>query len=162
MFYTVGDATSTRQEVIELDLTNLNSIVKGASEKLSQKGLTNLNGGGDFMNNADFVYNPVSKVFYVSSDCHPWPSAVNPSDVVVSAFRVTGFKATDGFTSFTWKNFGNIGAAQTGFARNHNTGIVRDAYGHLLTENYLTVYYTSATAGDLWSYRMHAYHVDLH
>ena len=129
-----------------------------SSEKLSTKGLKNLNGNQDHMNNADFGYDPVTGRYYAVSDCHPNPSDV--PDFISSHFRVTYFDYTDSFTTFTWKTISTIGPDRTGFARNHNTGILRDEYGHI-TEDYLSVFYTVSITGDdsLWSYRIYDYYV---
>ena len=158
MFYTRGDRDGTRTIVEEWNLADLGNPVRISSEKLSAKGLKNLNGNQDIINNADFGYDPITGRYYAVSDCHPNPSDV--PDYISSHFRVTYFDYTDSFTTFTWKSIATIGPDQTGFARNHNVGIMRDAYGHI-TEDYLSVFYTVSITGDdsLWSYRIYDYYV---
>lgn len=158
LFYTRGDRDGTRTIVEEWNLADLNNPVRISSEKLSAKGLKTLTGTQDIMNNADFAYDPVTNRYYAASDCHPNPS--DTPDYIASHFRVTYFDYTGSFTSFTWKSISTIGPDQTGFARNHNVGILRDAYGHI-TEDYLSVFYTVSITGDssLWSYRIYDYFV---
>ena len=62
-----------------------------------------------------------------------------------------------------WRKLAEIGAGETTFPRNHNAGIVRDEYGNLPSEGWLTIYYTVAKTGSesLWTYRIHDYCVAL-
>ncbi len=158
LFYTRGDRDGTRTIVEEWDLSDLNAPSRISSEKLSAKGLKTLTGSQDIMNNADFVYDAGTGRYYAASDCHPNPS--DAPDFISSHFRVTYFDYTGSFTSFTWKTLSTVGPDQTGFARNHNVGVLRDEYGHL-PEDYLSVFYTVSITGDdsLWSYRIYDYFV---
>ncbi len=158
LFYTRGDHTATRTIAESWDLSDLDDPKRRSSVKLSESGLKNLNGGADILNNADFVYDSAADVFYASSDCHPNPSSV--PDYISSHFRVTSFKRPASYSSFGWKYISTVGPGDTGFARNHNTGILRDTYGHL-PNGYITVYYTVSKEGNdsLWSYRIYDYHV---
>jgi hypothetical protein len=160
LFYTRGDYNATRTIVERWDLSDLNSPQKKSSVKLSERGLINLNGGSDILNNADFVYDAKNKRFYSSSDCHPNPTGT--PDYISSHFRVCYFDEPSSYSSFTWSYLSTVGPTETGFARNHNTGILRDAYGHL-PNGYVTVYYTVSTTGSLslWSYRIYDYHVKI-
>ncbi len=161
LFYTRGDHTGTRTVIEKWDLSDLDSPVRASSVKLSETGLLDLNFADDILNNADFVYDAQNKRFYASSDCHPNPSSV--PDYISSHFRVSSFNEPASYSSFTWRNVAKIGEAETGFARNHNTGILRDAYGHLPEAGVVSVYYTVSVTGDksLWSYRIYDYHVKI-
>ena len=162
VFYTLGDPKATRTIVERWDLTNLDAPVRKSSQKLSATGLENLNGGKDIMNNADFVYDAEAQRFYASSDCHPNPT--DAPDFISSHFRVTYFEQTANYSAFTWKTLTVVGPEETGFARNHNTGILRDAYGHL-ANGYITVYYTVSVTGgqdqSLYSYKIYDYNIGL-
>ena len=160
LFYTRGDKYGTATYVEEWNLSDLGSpICERSAVKLSESGLVDLNGGADLINNADFAFDPTSKIFYASSDCHPNPS--DAPDFISSDFRVTSF--TGSFSVGQWKTVGQAGASATGAARNHNTGIVRSEYGHLADPRVLCVYYTVSVTGSqsLWSYRLHDYYFDL-
>ncbi len=158
LFYTRGDKDGTRTIVEDWDLSDLSSPQKKSSVKLSEFGLKNLNGEGDIINNASFVYDSEAKRFYAVSDCHPNPSSV--PDYISSHFRITYFNEPSTYASFTWKSLKTVGASETGFARNHNTGILRDTYGQL-PNGYISVFYTVSVEGNdsLWSYRIYDYHI---
>lgn len=161
LFYTRGDHTATRTIVEEWDMSDLNAPVRKSSVKLSEAGLKNLNNHGDILNNADFVYDAANRRFYSSSDCHPNP--VSEPNFISSHFRVTYFDQPANYSSFTWKTLVQVGEAQTGFARNHNTGMLRDAWGHLPNSGYVSVFYTVSITGSnsLWSYKIYDYHLKL-
>ena len=160
MFYTRGDKYGTRTVVRECDFSDLASPVIGKEIKVNTSGLTNLNGGNDFMNNADFVYDPENDKFYSASDCHPNPS--DEPNYIASTFRLNYFKGTN-FTRGSWRTVAQIGPQKTGAARNHNVGLVRDEYGHLYNKDFITVYYTVSVTGNqsLWSYRIYEYNIKL-
>ncbi len=161
LFYTRGDKDGTRQMVDTWELSNLDAPSRIQTETLSARGLLNLNSEKDFMNNADFVYDTVEKRFYAVSDCHP-----NPTDTpnyISSHCRINSFAHHTSFTDFVWSKVKNIAPKDTGFPRNHNAGILRDAYGHLPDNGYLSVFYTVAQTGNdsLWSYRIYDYNIPL-
>ena len=163
LFYTRGDKNGTRTVVRECDFSNLNAPVMSDEVKVSTSGLTNLNGKSDFMNNADFVYDPDTYRFYSASDCHP-----NPSDepsYISSTFRVNYFNGTK-LNVGIWQTLEQVGPDETGWARNHNVCLARDEYGHLYNKDYITVYYTvgkTATGWSKseWSYRIYEYNIEL-
>ncbi len=158
LFYTRGDKTATRTIVEKWDFSDLSAPKRLSSGKLSEQGLKNLHGAGDFLNNADFVYDPAAKRFYASSDCHPNPTSA--PDFISSHFRVCYFDEPTNYQWFFWNTLSVTGPNETGFPRNHNTGILRDEYGHL-PNPWLSVYYTVSIEGNnsLWSYRIYDYHV---
>ncbi|MBQ1935147.1 MAG: hypothetical protein II370_09140 [Clostridia bacterium] len=160
LFYTRGEVSGTKTVVRECDFSNLNAPVMSDEVKVSTSGLTNLNGKSDYMNNADFVYDPDNYRFYSASDSHP-----NPSDEpnnISSTFRVNYFSGTK-LNVGIWQTLEQVGPDETGWARNHNVGLVRDEYGHLYNKDYITVYYTMSKTGSqsLWSYRIYEYNIEL-
>lgn len=160
LFYTRGDKNGTRVVFRECDLSSLDSPVMGAEKALSVNGLRNLDGGSDFMNNADLAYDPVKDRFYSASDCHPNPTTV--PDYIAGSFRVNYMNGT-GLTSGYWRTTATVGIKETGAPRNHNVGLARDEYGHLPQNGYLTVYYTVSETGNdsLWSYRIYEYNLKI-
>ncbi len=155
LFYTRGDKDGTRLMVDEWELSDLDAPKKQSTVRVSTNGLTNLNGNTDNMNNADLVYDAEGRRFYASSDCHPNPSST--PNFISSHFRVTSFSELYGISGAYWKTEATVSPTDTGYARNHNTGILRDEYGHLPQREYLTVYYTVSVTGNdsLWSYRIY-------
>lgn len=156
VFYTEGTATRTHEFVDEWDFADLENPVRLSHTDLATTGLTTRTGGGDYIGNADFAYDADSNSFYMATDSHPYPS--DEPNYITEYFRVAYF-AGDDVTRVRWNELEHIGPAETGFARNHNVGLVRDAYGWLPGGNSLTVYYTGAAKGAnaLWTYRLHAY-----
>ncbi len=156
VFYTEGTATRTHEFVDEWDFADLENPVRLSHTDLATTGLTTRTGGGDYIGNADFAYDADSNSFYMATDSHPYPS--DEPNYITEYFRVAYF-AGDNVTRVRWNELEHIGPAETGFARNHNVGLVRDAYGWLPGGNSLTVYYTGAGKGAnaLWTYRLHAY-----
>ena len=156
VFYTEGTAIRTHEFVDEWDFADLENPVRLSHTDLATTGLTTRTGGGDYIGNADFAYDADSNSFYMATDSHPYPS--DEPNYITEYFRVAYF-AGDDVTRVRWNELEHIGPAETGFARNHNVGLVRDAYGWLPGGNSLTVYYTGADKGTnaLWTYRLHAY-----
>lgn len=156
VFYTEGTATRTHEFVDEWDFADLENPIRLSHTDLATTGLTTRTGGGDYIGNADFAYDADSNSFYMATDSHPYPS--DEPNYITEYFRVAYF-AGDDVTRVRWNELEHIGPAETGFARNHNVGLVRDAYGWLPGGNSLTVYYTGAGKGAnaLWTYRLHAY-----
>lgn len=57
-----------------------------------------------------------------------------------------------------WTMVGKISPIESGFARNHNPGILTDVKGYLPDDDEVIMYFTSATTGDnwLWSYDLYS------
>ncbi len=156
VFYTEGTATRTHEFVDEWNFADLENPVRLSHTDLAATGLKTRTGGGDYIGNADFAYDAGSNSFYMATDSHPYPS--DEPNYITEYFRVAYF-AGDDMTRVRWNELEHIGPAETGFARNHNVALVRDAYGWLPGGHSLTVYYTGADKGSnaLWTYRLHAY-----
>ena len=161
LFYTQGDKNGTRLMVDEWELSNLDTPQKIKTESVSKTGLFNLQNQSDFMNNADLLYDANADRYYAISDCHPNPTDV--PDYIASHVRINFCSAKTSIASGFWRSLCSIAPAETGFARNHNAGFLRDAYGHLPDNGYLTAFYTVSVTGNdsLWSYRIYDHHVKL-
>ncbi len=159
LFYTRGDKDGTRMMVDEWELSELSSPIRNASSELSRMWLYDLNRNNDFMNNADLAYDSEKKIYYSVSDCHPTP-ADTPS-YISSHIRVNRFFEKDSFLQVLWREVAVFSPDDTGFARNHNAGLLRDPYGYLPQRDYLTVYYSVSESGEnsLWSYRIRDAHI---
>lgn len=172
LFYSVG-STSTYMMAEKYDLSDLNNPVLLTSSTITTKGLTNLNGGADVINNANVAYDKNLKRYYFVSDCHPYPTDGDPL-FVSSKFRVTyisekGENIGDLFESIakqggkSWSTLATIGEAETGFKRNSNCGIVRSPYGYVLDSSKIEVYYSMSELGFHyeWSYRIYPYAIEV-
>ena len=112
------------------------------------------------MNNADFVYDAKENRFYAVSEAHPYPSS--DPNYISSDFRVTYFDKNADYDQIEWETLAFVGREETKLMRNHNPGILRDAYGHL-SDPYLSVFFTNSTTGSdsLWSYKILDYYLQL-
>lgn len=153
MFYTQGDKYGTRTMVTAFNAEDLNNASYSEPKTVTNKGLKNLNGQADYLNNADFAYNSAQKAFYVVSDCHPYPDSI--PNFISDTFKLTSIKENE-LESGEWQNIKEIGKKQTHFKRNHDTCLLRDKYGHTLSNNKFSAYYTMADENEnwLWSYRI--------
>ena len=161
LFYTRGDKNGTRLMLDQWELSNLDQSQKLKTVTVSKNGLANLSGGTDFMNNADLLYDAETKRFYAISDCHPNPD--DEPNYISSHFRLNYFTHGTSFTNFSWHSLKTVSPAETSFARNHNAGLLRTAYGYLPNDHYITAFYTVSVSGSesLWSYRIYDYNVEI-
>ncbi len=164
LFYTQGDKDGTRLMAGVYDFSEAEAVKTETSPlKISEQGLKNLENKPDFFNNGDVALSQNMLRLYIASDTHPNPAGT--PDYISGAFRVNeaGFRGVSSLASVSWKSTATVGQAQTSFPRNHNVGLVRDRYGKLPTETYLTVYYTVAEAGEnsLWTYRLYEWSLPL-
>ena len=167
LIYSVG-GTSTYQMSEQWDFSNLNSPVKISSSKVTEKGLTNLNGGIDYLSNVDMAFDETTSRYYAVSDCHPNPTDGEPH-FVGSHFRVTYMteKGTEFGASLaqsygkSWLNLATVGPNETGFPRNSNCAIVRDAYGRIRNSGEIEVFYSMSQlgVGYEWTYRIYSYKI---
>jgi|GEM_PF-284092 len=173
LFYTKGITSGTFTYAEMWDLSNLNAPVKMKEGKLADGGEI------EVLNNADFAYDPVSGNFYCIKEDHiaggwyPDDGGVNWIGGSVSLF-CAGMKSTDEyvgdslFAQAPWTKVTTVGKALTGFARNHNAGLVTDEYGWLMYGDRIPVVYTMSMlktdfpdweAGGQWpalhTYRLH-------
>ncbi|XFA99039.1 hypothetical protein ACAG96_00310 [Candidatus Izemoplasma sp. B36] len=175
LFYTRGLSTGTSTYVEYWDFSNLDHPVLLNENVLSTSGIRNINGGNDIIGNADFAYDPVRNRIYTVRDTVPrQPEDPNfISDNVPISF--TNLAEEDTFVGetlfsddYAWLNHDFITSDISGFARNHNPGLITDEYGWLISPNEIPVIYTVSilnTEGgsrtgwwkSLHSYRLYGY-----
>ncbi|MFC0626434.1 hypothetical protein [Kribbella deserti] len=144
LFYS-GLNTLARREV---DLSNADSPQLGSRVWVPSDGLTPEPGGGVWLHNASFVYDPARDEFFVSRDTGPGNDRVQQHTEIA---RIPGAAIWSG--TGTWSVVGQVTSCLSGYPYNHNSGIVRNAYGMLADE--LDVYFaTEPTGGGFWSYRL--------
>ncbi|WP_328993285.1 hypothetical protein OG394_03125 [Kribbella sp. NBC_01245] len=144
LFYS-GLGSVVRREV---DLSNADSPQLGSRIWLPTDGLTPEPGGGAWLHNASFVYDPARDEFFVSRDTGPGNDRVQQHTEID---RIAGAAIWSG--TGTWSVVGQVTSCLSGYPYNHNSGIVRNAYGMLGDE--LDVYFaTEPTGGGFWSYRL--------
>jgi hypothetical protein len=153
LFYTQGDASGTRAVRRDVNVATSPFSI-GPPLQLTNTGLTGSTGGGDYLNNFDVAYDPSRDRFYAVREQHPYPTA-DPAYIGESLQIVSlpGSNVWNG--GGTWTVEGQITPGTTGFARNHNGGLKRNAYGGLLNAGQLGVVFTDSCQNcgmSLWSY----------
>ena len=170
LFYTAGLPGRTCEFVERWDFSSLDHPVKEFCKEITDKGLYRLNSTvPDVLANADFAYEPATDSFLVVSDSQPFDLTHEPS-FVSSASRVArldieekGEVVGDIFfnTSARWKYVFEINSALSGFYRNHNCCMIRDAYGWIVDSKKIEVAFTVSELdkpqNSLWTYRIHKY-----
>lgn len=152
LFYTRGDRNGTRILHKEWDLSELWSPKQLSAEPLSTKGLKNLYGSPDFMNNAGFVHDAENDRYYAILEYYLIRFPDDPN--LVSALQISYCEVISDLSNVKWKPLARIIKYETGFHSNHNAGFLRDSYGHL-ADDLLTVFYTYASQSqDLWTYKI--------
>lgn len=168
LLYSVG-GTSTYVQSEKWDFSNLNNPSRISSDKVTEKGLANLNGGVDYLSNLDIAYDESNNRYYIVSDCHPNPTDGEPS-FVSSHFRINYLAEKGNFgdclaqgAGRSWMNLATIGPNETGFKRNSNCGIVRDPYGRLKNSNEIEIYYSMSEvcSNYEWTYRIYSYTIPI-
>ncbi len=180
LFYSKGLATTITQ--VELwDFSNLDDPKKLDEAELTNRGIVNASGGSDVINNADFAYDPVAKRIYCLKEDFGYPTDggvnwITGSNTLFYA-ELSEDETTIGqtiFGDFDWNRAGAVTPAVTGFARNHNMGIVTDAYGWIMDSTKIPIVYTMSylvtdfpdwTHGGQWpalhTYRLHGIMLDV-
>jgi len=160
MILIYGKGTETESKMIwrELDISDMSAPVIGPENAVLTNGLTSIDGSPVFFNNANFAYDTSRGEVFVSRARHP--NDTSSPDFISSELQIASinYQCFLGGTG-SWNVLGHINSDQSGFPRNHNSGILRNGYGYL-PENRLTVIFTvGIEAGGmdwLWSYRLHS------
>ncbi len=150
LFYTKGAAV-TGTNVEEWDFSDLDTVEKPLRKSvLREGGISNAAGSNICIHNADFAYDPVLRRLYCYEDDFP-----NPTDGGVDVIADTGalfflelgekgngFDILFGTDVYNWNLVNRITPSLTGFARNHNVGIVTDGFGALTNPYRVPLVYT--------------------
>lgn len=182
LFYTAGTTSGTYTMVELWDLSDLDHPVKERNLMVSNKGICNVSGASDVINNADFAYDSQTGRLYCIKEDFPYPNSdgidwITASNTVfyveigtIEELETRLFKDYD----YTWTMVGKIDSATTGYARNHNCAIVTDAYGYITDPLKLSLVYTMSMlpadypgwgSGGQWpalhTYRLHGAVMDI-
>jgi hypothetical protein len=146
LFYTQGDSQKTTGYRRDINLHDMSNPVIGTAVPLTLDGLTGIDGKADWLNNFDVIYDPSRDRFFTVREQHPnpsdYPTYIGASLQIVS---IEGGSIWNGGGS--WKVEGEINSNLTGFPRNHNSGMLRTAYGTLPDSATLQVFFTDSNAG---------------
>lgn len=157
LFWTRGCGSTTVTMRAQVDLDGSSGPVIGAALQVTNSGLTGLTGGADYLNGADFAYDPSRDRFYVIREMHPYPTT-NPT-YIGSALQLVSIPGSSIWNGGgTWTVEGVIGPSLTGYARNHNAGMVRNEFGTLVNASTASVLFTTSCGNctnSLWQYALH-------
>ncbi|MEI3188004.1 MAG: hypothetical protein V8S27_09645 [Lachnospiraceae bacterium] len=152
LFYTKGVKSGTYVYVEEWDLSDISKAKLVREGRLYDKGVVNASGQTDCINNADFAYDPFLKRLYCLKEDFPYPTDggvdwISGSNTLLYVeLGDTGFDAL--FATHTWNVCDTVTAQKTGHFRNHNMGIVTDAYGAVVNPFEIPIVYTVSDAAD--------------
>jgi hypothetical protein len=153
LFYTDGTAGTVAYRR-DLVLGDLDHPTIHPPQPVTSAGL-----GGDVLHNFDVAYDPRRDRFYMAREAGPRPTSqpVNISDrVEVDSISAGGLRTGAG----AWRVENRITPKTTGFARNHNPGLLRTVHGTLPAGDSIEVVLSRSTVGafpgtlysyDLWS-----------
>lgn len=140
--YTQGDIDGTRLLWRELDMSDMDNLVVGPPNEIVSEGWLKRDGESlDYGANSDFAVNIDLDKIVMVRPVHPFDKEY-PS-YIASAIEVLWMPFSDFMQGKgAWRMMYRIGAADTGFKRNHNAGIMRDSFGHIEDWDMPVVYFT--------------------
>lgn len=145
--YTIGDKDGTRVVFTQVDMSDMDHYTAGTPVTMISNGLSNLQyNGTDVTTDADFAVDLADSVIVMARPVHPNPDNTYPTyietAVEVDYMPLSGFLHSSG----AWKQMLRISPTVSGFPRNHNPGLERDAYGRISDWQNPVVYYTVSLA----------------
>lgn len=145
--YTIGDVDGTRVVVREADLSDMDNVQLSAVTTVSTTGLTKLDYSiqGIVLSNADFAFDTSRTTVYMTSHVLPTPGSYPsfiPAAVDLNKMPYNDFINGTG----TWKLVQRISSSVSGFPRNHNSCIGRDAFGAIPDDKSAEHYFTVSKA----------------
>jgi hypothetical protein len=173
VFYSVGAKSGTYEKIREYDFSNLDAPKMLAEQRVPTNGLLS----GDYtINDADFAYDEGRKKLLMVKGKLPYsPDGQSPA-FIASELVLYSMDCSDktrwidevlsGNNANNWRWITTLGEKETGFKRNHNSGLVTDPYGHLIQADQIEVALTKSDLSDsfwtyLSSYRIYSYSVAL-
>ena len=166
LFTTVGASDATFTNVREYDFSNIDEYVLIRQKmKINTTGVLYFNSGANIINNADFAYDVAHRRFLMVKGRLNFGRDGLAPDFVADTLDVYYIDDTEGTnvgdvlfagnnTTKQWKLIGTINSELTGFLRNHNAGLITDAYGHTFDDSRIGVAFTRSDQGSStnWSY----------
>ena len=170
LFYTAGLPTKTCTMVERWDLSDLNAPKLEARGEVPTAGWMRNDGNGTaFISNADFAYDSATGSFYMIADSRPFTDFNAPNFIAEKSTvaclqgnkKDVYFGEVFGKIDARWTTVFDIDYEKTGYHRNHNCCIMRDAYGWFDSSNGVEIAYTMSELNlpdqSLWTYRIYRY-----
>jgi len=143
----------------DFDLSDADRPAVGEEVAMHEGGIVNRGGSGEVaVFNPTIAWDRERDLYYLSREGTPFDRTRSPDFIApytqVCVISRSDFEKNEG----GWKTVRDFGPEDTGFERNHNAGIVKDAYGRLPDPNVLPVAITVSELKDqdfLWTYRIY-------
>ncbi|MBQ9266076.1 MAG: hypothetical protein IJ186_03320 [Bacilli bacterium] len=163
---TVGAQNGTFTNAREYDFSDIDNF-KLIREKnnLPIDGIKGTRTGASFINNADFGYDYQKRRVILAKPRQFFGTDGKSPDFIADTIDVYYIDDTEGSgvgdilfagnnTVKIWKSIGSIDSKLTGFLRNHNCGLITDAYGGIDSSLNLGVAFTRSdeASGNNWTY----------
>lgn len=145
--YTIGDINGTRIVWTEADLSDMDTYTQTVPNTMVKDGLSNLTyNATDVVNNADFAIDRTNGKIVIVRPVHPnldlsYPTHIE-SVIEIAAMPLADFMTSKG----KWTQMTRITPSVSGYPRNHNPAIERDAYGEITNWKTPVIYYTVSKA----------------
>lgn len=148
IFYNVGiDRTFTRAEL--WDLSEVDKPQKLYSHDVINEGYVNIEGDNDVIGNADFAYDAQNHILYAVGDMRGKreddPCYISNALPILKAQldkRANHSLLALFLYPYVWEVLDYVDEKKSGFSKNHNPGILKDAYGRVNAAKLLRVAYT--------------------
>ncbi|TLS50910.1 hypothetical protein FE782_17845 [Paenibacillus antri] len=146
----------------DFDFGDADAPVVGEEVAMHEGGITDRGGaptdGEPVFNNPTIVWDRETDTYYLTREGTPFDRVRTPGFIAsytqVCAISRADFERNEG----GWRTVYEFGAEDTGFERNHNGGVFKDAYGWLYTPGVLPVAVTVSELKEqdfLWTYRLY-------
>lgn len=152
---TVGCKSGSFMDVREYDFSDINNYQLIRQSKVFTDGIE----GTKRVNNADYCYDAENKKFFMAKGRSPFGGDGQTPNFIadtVDVYFVDASSYDNPFDIFFdngrtkgWERIGSITKALSGYPRNHNTGLVTDAYGHMYRTDRIGVAFTSSQYGSV-------------
>lgn len=142
--YTSGTLSGTKLMVREVDFSDMDNPKISGAIVVSTSGLTDSKGAtGDYICDADIALEPESQTLLMIRPVQPhpesYPAFIN-ANLDILSIPLEDFRNGYG----TWTQLFRITPQHTGYPRNHNACLERDAYGHTADTEKIRFYYTTS------------------
>ena len=166
LFTTIGAKNGTFTNLREYDFSDIDNYqLIRQRNSISASGIRGTTTGASFINNADFGYDEVNRRIIVSKPRQYFGTDGKNPSFIADTTDVYYIDDTEGTqvgdvlfagnnTSKIWKYIGSVDQSLTGFLRNHNSGLITDAYGRIDATKNVGVAFTRSDeeTGGVWSY----------
>lgn len=149
LMYTCGDIISTRQMIVEVDMSDMDNFTPVVGKTLNSKGLRENNGlGQDYMASIDVAIDRANNVLIMARPVNSIVSPVNTYPEMLNYSFEVNYMPLYNFenNAGVWQRLIRVTPEMTGYPRNHNVGIERNMYGEVSDWKEPTVFYTVSLA----------------